>query len=538
MKSSGYANLVAALAGAAALVLIETVLQVAEVGPANRLFVEDEENAQEVYRLNPRVAHRFFPHQYVRLPPFQVRFTRDKRPGAFRVFALGASTLLGFPNPPDISFPHFFQLMLEDAYAGGDFEVINCGITAINSFCILDFVEEIVEYEPDLLIIYAGHNEFVGPYGVTTPFVRFGNDWNWIRFHMLLQRSKIFFYLKELLYYFQNRVQDQEEDRGFGLHLVRKEVELGSEEYQVTEENFRRNLQETMERAGKRGIPVLLSTLVSNLRGFYPLRSQAPHPQRDPLEGPGGGGEKADYCDSLLRQFPHHAGAHFQAGEVFYQARDFARARQAFVEARDLDLIRFRACSSFNRTIREVAAEAAPRGAILVDMEELFAQASPHGIVGSELIAEHLHPTVFGHFLMARYMVQTVVRDQERLGLGGGELERLGDFEGYSRRLGYGIRKRVFSRNDLIFFLRDMPYEKRPRILRETLAELVSLQLEELLKLSYGEIQVFARKGGVGFLAQTIEILDPADQERLGRQLEELVVPLGIDPQAPRTAAP
>lgn len=531
MKHSWVANGVAVSLGLAVLLLVEGGLQVLQVGPSNRLFVEDRKGGREVYRLNSRAARRFFPHQYVRLAPGQEVFAREKPAGTFRIFVLGASTLLGFPNPPYTSFPNFLRLMLEDAYPQVRFEVINCGITAINSFCILDFVEEVADYEPDLLLIYAGHNEFVGPYGVTTPFVRFGNDWRWIRFHMLLQRAKIYYWLEELLYYLQREGQERRGGDHFGLHLVRKEVYLESEEHRIAAENYRRNLQEIMRLAQQRGVPVLLSTLVSNLRGFYPLRSQGPPPPLGEAET-GGTQEQVDHWDAILEEFPHHAAAHFEAGEVYYQAQEFSRARRAFVQARDLDTIHFRACSPFNQIIRDMAAEAAGHAVFLVDMEEVFAQSSPHGIAGDELIADYLHPTVSGHFLMAREMAQAVVQNQEALGLAGGDGRRLAGLADYCRRLGYSARDRVYSRNDLILFLRDMPYGERPGILRARLAELISLQLAELLELSYGEIQEFARRGGFYFLAQTIDLADPTDQVRLRAQLEELTGPLRIDPYA------
>ena len=66
------------------------------------------------------------------MAPGQDRFAQDKDEGVLRIFVLGASTLLGFPNPAKTSFPNFLQLMLEDAYPGREIEVINCGITAIN----------------------------------------------------------------------------------------------------------------------------------------------------------------------------------------------------------------------------------------------------------------------------------------------------------------------------------------------------------------------------------------------------------------------
>ena len=119
--------------------------------------------------------------------------------GTVRIFVLGASTVIGFPNPYHTAFPSFLKLMLADVAEDVRVEIINCGMTAINSFSLLDFMDEVVEYEPDLVILYAGHNEFVGPYGVTTPFLRFGNDWRGIRLYMLLQRSRLYYCLKQLI---------------------------------------------------------------------------------------------------------------------------------------------------------------------------------------------------------------------------------------------------------------------------------------------------------------------------------------------------
>ena len=152
---------VALLIGLSLVVLFEAALWLMDVGPDDALFAATGSS----YRINPQAARRFFPRQYVRLAPGQDRFARDKDARAFRVFALGASTLLGFPNPAYTSFPNFLQQMLADAYPAREIEVVNCGVTAINSFVLREFVEEVAEHEPDLVVIYAGHNEFVGPYG-------------------------------------------------------------------------------------------------------------------------------------------------------------------------------------------------------------------------------------------------------------------------------------------------------------------------------------------------------------------------------------
>ncbi|MCY4603726.1 MAG: hypothetical protein OXE49_05785, partial [Gemmatimonadetes bacterium] len=180
---------IALLVGLSLIVLFEAGLWLAGVGPDDALFAASDSS----YRINPQAARRFFPRQYVRLAPGQDRFAHDKDARAFRVFALGASTLLGFPNPAYTSFPNFLQQMLADAYPAREIEVVNCGVTAINSFVVREFVEEVVEHEPDLVLIYAGHNEFVGPYGAATPFVRLSGNWYFIRLQMFLQRTKIYY---------------------------------------------------------------------------------------------------------------------------------------------------------------------------------------------------------------------------------------------------------------------------------------------------------------------------------------------------------
>jgi hypothetical protein len=58
-----------------------------------------------------------------------------------------------------------------------------------------------------------------------------------------------------------------------------------------------------------------------------------------------------------------------------------------------------RADSRINEINRSVAASS---GAELVDAEEIFSQASPDNVIGSELVYEHVHMTPEGNYLLAR----------------------------------------------------------------------------------------------------------------------------------------
>ena len=493
---------IALMVGLSLVVLFEAGLWLVGIGPDDALFVASDSS----YRINPQAARRFFPRQYVRLAPGQDRFARDKDARAFRVFALGASTLLGFPNPAYTSFPNFLQQMLADAYPAREIEVVNCGVTAINSFVVREFVAEVVEYEPDLVLIYAGHNEFVGPYGAATPFVRLSGNWYFIRLQMFLQRTKTYYLLDSLLHYVASALRPAAPAESFGVHLVQREIYLEDEAHRQTEAHYQRNMAEIVEVLREREVPVALCTLVSNLAGFYPLRSQG-----------------SVSPDAALEDYPQHAALHFDAGLAHQAAGDSAQALAAFVRARDLDGIHLRACSPFNLAIRALAAES---GAILIDVEQAFATHAPAGLVGDELITEYLHPTVWGHYLIAQTIMTTLFARADALGLAEGRADALDGFDGYCRRLGYGIRERVLARNDLILLLKNMPYAERPPILEQRLAHLVGEQLADLPKLSYAQIADFARRRGVIFLAAIIADLE--DPQPLTDALDELVGPLGF----------
>jgi tetratricopeptide (TPR) repeat protein len=79
------------------------------------------------------------------------------------------------------------------------------------------------------------------------------------------------------------------------------------------------------------------------------------------------------------------------------------RAAKFFTLAKDYDLLRFRAPSSFNHIIQEIA-ESSSSGkptTFLVDSETAIRNDSSGKIIGAKHMLEHLHPTPRGYFLIA-----------------------------------------------------------------------------------------------------------------------------------------
>ena len=224
---------------------------------------------------------------------------------------------------------------------------------------LLDFAEQVAAQEPDLVLIYAGQ---------------------WLR--------------------------PDGQAPSFGLHLVQREIYWGDVAHAETTANYSDNISELLAIMRTRGVPVAFCTLVSNLEGFYPLRSQEPTPPAGAeLEG-------------IVNDYPHHAVVYFATG---LDRKAYADAKGTlevfFKRALDLDAIHPRACTPFNNILREAAVD----GVWLIDLERAFAAAAPGEIVDDELISEYLHSTIWGQYLMARNILAQYSQARRGLRRGGSE---------------------------------------------------------------------------------------------------------------------
>src|SRR5947207_860757 len=81
---------------------------------------------------------------------------------------MAESAIKGFPEPRNLAASAFLADMLKDAWPDRKVEIINLGTTAVASFPVLEILTEALNYTPDLVVVYTGHNEFFGTYGVAS----------------------------------------------------------------------------------------------------------------------------------------------------------------------------------------------------------------------------------------------------------------------------------------------------------------------------------------------------------------------------------
>lgn len=141
--------------------LLETGLRIGGFGRDMRFFIPDGQPG--MWRTNPRFADRFFPSSFG-LKPVNFRLSKKKPAGTTRVFVLGESAAMGVPAPAFGLAPQL-QAQLRAARRGQRIEVFNLAVTAIDSHVVREIAREVVRFGPDLLVIYMGNNEVVGPFG-------------------------------------------------------------------------------------------------------------------------------------------------------------------------------------------------------------------------------------------------------------------------------------------------------------------------------------------------------------------------------------
>jgi tetratricopeptide (TPR) repeat protein len=386
-------------------VVLEAGLRLANYGDSYPAFVPVQGHAQYLHQ-NREVSRRYFTQQ-ANVPTSLLDFFHARKPeNGLRVFVQGGSSAAGYPFYHGGSFSRMLQRRLQDSFPERHVEVINTAMAAVGSYTLLDLADEIIEQQPDAVLIYAGHNEYYGALGVGSA-ESLGRLQPVVRSYLKLRRLRTVQLVRNTIASVRSSGKGE---RPTGTLMARMAAEqtipYGSDLYELGLRQWRANLSTLLARYGRAGIPVFVATVASNERGHPPFitvfspgtdeatyRARLAEATRQLETGNAAGAvsilEELTVADTL-------AAEGFFALGLAYEAEQRAdEARTAFVRAKDLDGLRFRAPEAVNRIIRE---EAARHGALVVDVHGALSRRSPNGVIGDNLMTEHLHPNIEGFF--------------------------------------------------------------------------------------------------------------------------------------------
>jgi lysophospholipase L1-like esterase len=382
------------------------------------LFVLDEEGENYVI---PKSRLKFFAAD---------SFPAEKGPNTFRVFCLGGSTVQGRPYSIETSFTTWLQLSLRAADSSRKWEVINCGGISYASYRLVPILKECLDrYDPDLIVICSGHNEFLEER--TYDHIKHAPQ-IWSSIQQTVSRSRLFVLMREGVFKStgtsqESRQHDRPEMTADTNALL--DYKNGLDAYHRDDNwragvivHYENNIRRMIAMAQKTGVPAILIRPPSNLADNPPFKSQ----HRDGLTD-----NQLQQWDSLVKQaYAHYrtdldksisllnealqiddryATVWYELGQCYETRRIRESARQAFWRAREEDICPLRILEPMEQALAEIARDT---NTPLIDAHKLLEQKESSGILGGYLLVDHIHPSFQGHQLLADAIAQKMVQQE------------------------------------------------------------------------------------------------------------------------------
>lgn len=343
----------------------------------------------------------------------------------FRIFCLGGSTTAGYPyntlpqyNCP-ASFPNYLRAILQYNSNLPEIEMLNLGSNAFNSMSVLKVFEDIIKYDPDLIIVYTGHNEYFGPNEFAlSKKANLVFSKNWFNNTFLELRQT---YLYQGVRWILKKVfkRGEVEYKDYAEWSMQNTILHDDPYHQTVQNNFEKNLTQLVRKAKNAGIKIVLCTPISNLtfppfvsRFSSELNSEA-RARWDTLRveaslrfDEGRYGQALGAWEQLYHIDSSYADVHYYTGMNYTMVKDYDIAGQALSRATDLDALPFRAKTSIQEICRRVANE---ENIILADADQFFRQLSGKYYPEPSLLLDHVHPTEPGYYYLALFIAKTMV---------------------------------------------------------------------------------------------------------------------------------
>ena len=341
---------------------------------------------------NPAFGQAIFPQDAgPALPPLWVPAKKD--PGEIRIVVLGESAAEGFPLT-EFNLARVLETTLAERNPAQRVRAISLAMTGINSHQIRRLGLAAARcLAPDVVVLYAGNNEAIGPHGPAAVLPGFRRGLPLIRLQGALREWRLARWV--------DRWARAERRRTGGLRLWRgldefRGVEIAADDARLKPMygHFEANLDDLVSALLRQGIKVAVCTMGVNLNDWPPLGSEPPAAAADVAAEP------PEAMRSAIQAY--------RAAEAAAHAGDWPAAWAGYRRACDLDLIRFRADSRINGILRARGGAGPADGVALVDVDRALHEADPGGGDDRRWFYEHVHLTLPGRIAVAGWIADAL----------------------------------------------------------------------------------------------------------------------------------
>ncbi|ALP54425.1 hypothetical protein Tel_15435 [Candidatus Tenderia electrophaga] len=358
-------------------------------------------------------------------------FPKHKPRGSYRIFCMGGSTTVGRPYKDSTSFCGWLRAFLQAVQPERNWEVINAGGVSYASYRVARLMRELVQYQPDLFIVYSGQNEFLEErsYGdlKKIPYWLIYTD-------SLLSKTRTYTAVKNVM---DAISADGPDPTAAPAHQLGSEVDeilkhtRGPTSYHRDDElkrqiieHYRLNLARMTQIADDADADIIFINPIANLKDMSPFKSehkqQLTDAERSRWEALYQQGNQAflagryrkavDSYDQATRIDDRYAELHFRLGRAQFALGEYEAAERSFWRAIDEDIAPLRILSEMRQVVSELAEwHEVP----LIDYETIIKNAYrekyDHSVFGKEYFLDHVHLTIMGYRLLGLALLDTLI---------------------------------------------------------------------------------------------------------------------------------
>ncbi|MBC21147.1 MAG: hypothetical protein CMJ74_12935 [Planctomycetaceae bacterium] len=333
------------------------------------------------------------------------QFSQVKPANGFRVFCLGGSAAKGWPHDVDYTYPSFLKQKLQRAFPDKEIEVINVAGWSYASHRAKFIFDEIIEYDPDLILIYSGNNEFLE--NLVYRSMHLGVPWSYSALLRIL-----FSGWQALTTKPPNIVDaknfgraDQVATRLSWAFNKASQARQDPSQFQALLDHYQYNLESMVSECNRRGVGVMLMTVPVNLKDWIPNVSahRADLTAKELMQWQSffregvvaleeGDNQRAIKSLERATQLDDkYAEGHFYLGKAYHKSGQYQRAKAEFIKALEKDAYPFRSIPQFDAVLRDVAKS---HDVTIVDIVDILERGTEDNIIGMDALIDYVHPSV------------------------------------------------------------------------------------------------------------------------------------------------
>ena len=358
-------------------------------------------------------------------------FRAVKPESGYRIFCLGGSTTFGRPYSEKTAFSNWLQVILRSLDPSTYYEVVNVGGVSYASYRIVNLLKELVNYKPDLFIVYSGHNEFLEE-RTYSDIIEEPALLRQLRTQ--LNRLRTYSLARSIWLGFQDRGKEEAQqkyqmtgevsailDQSRGLDLYHRDTE----EEKAILDHSRYNLERMTAIAEDHGVEILFVVPPSNEKDFSPFKSQfcnSLNAEKSKkwyeLYGDGQSELNQGNFQEALLSFRQafeidscQADHRYRIGRCLFALGRYQEAKREFDTARDLDVAPLRSTNRIQQIVREIGQDKEiPTVDLVAILEKKSLERFGYPILGNEFFLDHAHPTIEVHQMLAEEITNVLVK--------------------------------------------------------------------------------------------------------------------------------